>query len=167
MNLQGMVIDTLELSECFTSGSRNFDLIICCRSLTYHFDDRWLGHFWPTFPKIAELVGLTHLHLACCEEEAISLESLHNLRELALTNFTLLQELVVSSAAEMTKLSVQCGMVRSTHHAMNLQAKSYKISYLNAGAILTTSLPQKFEEDLINSARNSACLINPLVLLRS
>jgi len=69
----------------------------------------------PSFPEIAGLAELIHLHVACHEEEAVSLASLHNLKELNLINAAPLQELVISSAAEMTKLSVDCCLVRSGH----------------------------------------------------
>jgi len=70
----------------------------------------------PPFPEIAELAGLTHLHVVCHEEEAFSLENFHNLKELTFKNAAVLQQqLVISSSANITQLSVGSRLVRSRH----------------------------------------------------
>jgi hypothetical protein len=62
------------------------------------------------------MAELTHLHVTC--EEVDAFKSLHNLRELTFKNYVSLQELVISSHAEMTKLSVDCRLypVRPKSH---------------------------------------------------
>lgn len=54
---------------------------------------------YPPFPEVTAMAGLTHLHIAYHEKEAVSLECLH-LKELTV-EMNLLQEPVISSAAEL------------------------------------------------------------------
>jgi hypothetical protein len=72
------------------------------------------------------MAELTHLHVICYEVEADAFESLHNLKELTFKNSISLQELVISSHAEMTKLSVDCRLqpVRSKSHEKHPYPKS-------------------------------------------
>jgi hypothetical protein len=76
-----------------------------------------LWHSPPQFPELAEMAGLTQLHVACHElhardeQKAVLLDSLRNLKELTLKNLGHTKEIIISSAAEMTKLSVESPLV--------------------------------------------------------
>jgi len=71
-------------------------------------------------PYIHELVELTYLKLSFCEEHPLPgmLADLHNLKELSITKNDVLEALVKSSSAEITKLSVAGHLVRSKQHAV-------------------------------------------------
>jgi len=90
------------------AGAANINSIMCCRSLTYHIDHIWDWAIYPPFPENAKMAGLTRLYVACHDAKAVSLESLHNLKDFTYKNSALLKEVVISSAAELTKLSLQC-----------------------------------------------------------
>jgi hypothetical protein len=114
------VDDTITLSEQFNSRIRLRLLLqrTCCRSLTFDFDQKWEWGVYPPFFVIVKMAGLTRLHVACQEEEAVSLKSLHDLKELTYKNSALLLGPVIFGAAELTKLTMDLYIqrVRSRHH---------------------------------------------------
>jgi len=113
------------LKHCRILQIRSDNCFICCRSLTYHFDRDLPWHeYLPPFPLIDQMVGLTYLRMIYPHwKYPVSLESLHNLKEYVLYESELLPEIVISSAAELTKLSVKCRLrkVFSRHHVKHPQ----------------------------------------------